>query len=351
MRLACLCSVNLFSYLLSVNVRKVITLLCRPCVRNTLNLVKSGLQSSNLSISFCVCGHKLRSCFSSSEDLEVVDTVFVKCKNLLIKSLDFSKISWLGESLSGGFLCSNQPRCEFLDTSSVLGPEFDIVGVFVTLNSGLLCKVHDILCDSGKLILEGLGISGNLVTLGKKFQFCCGISLEDFNFGSNVFLEVHCSGNSVLWEHVSRCLLDIIELSGGRLHPGINSLQILVKLGERINKLLNLLNCLLEASIDFKFCLNSLDFLGEDFLLVLRNCDCHAVIIGIDGIKESINCVIALIVDLLSLLQISNSSLKVKVLLHLLNFLFSNVKFIGNCLIVFSISNESILGLKVKVLL
>merc|ERR1712179_324295 len=119
------------------------------------------------------------------------------------ESIVFSKISGLGKSLTGCLLGSNQPRSEFLDTSSVLSPEFDIIGIFVALNSGLLCKVHDILGDSGKLILEGLGISGNLITLGKKFQLCCGISLKDFNFGSNVFLKVHCSCNSVFWEHVA----------------------------------------------------------------------------------------------------------------------------------------------------
>merc|ERR1712064_141060 len=97
-------------------------------------------------------------------------------------------------------------------------------------------ELEDIVCDSLQLILECLGISWNLVTLGQKILLCLGIGLEDLKLSSNVFLEVHCSGNSVFWEHGTRCFLDVLELSSSSILPGIKGLKGVVKGSKGSNK-------------------------------------------------------------------------------------------------------------------
>merc|ERR1711892_1043953 len=236
----------------------------------------------------------------SSKNLHVVDTVLVKYTNLLIQSLDFIEICWLGKTLSSGLFSRHQPGGEFLDTSSVFSPELDIVGVFVALNLGVSLEVSHILGDSG---------------------------------------------NSILREHASRGGLDIIKLSSGRLHPAINGLQGVIEACKRSNKLFNFGNSLLEAAVNLKFFLNSLHLLGKNLLLILGNGNCHASVVGIDGRKETIDGIIALVVEILSLLKISIGSFKVEVLLDLLDFFLSNFKFSGNGFIVLGITDESFLGL------
>merc|ERR1719481_408211 len=190
-----------------------------PGIRDSLDCIKSCLKSSNFSISFSMCGHLLCSTLGRHENLQVVDTVLVKCKNLLIQSLDLSKIRWLGETFSSSLLGTNQPGGELLDTSSVLSPELNIVGVFVALNLGVGLEVSHVFGDPGKLILEDLGISGNLVSLGQELLLCGCTSLQNFKLGCNVFLKVHSSGNSVLREHGSRGFLDIGKLSCCSIFP------------------------------------------------------------------------------------------------------------------------------------
>merc|ERR1719320_153904 len=242
---------------------------------------------------------------------------------------------WLGKTLGGGLLCGNQPGSEFLDTSSVLSPVFDIVGVFVALNLGVGLKVSDILGDPGELILECLGICWDLVPLWEEFSFGCSIGFKDFNLSCNIFLEIHGSCNSIFREHASRGSLDIIKLSSSSLHPAINCLQRVVKACKRSNKLLNFGNGSLEAAKNFEFLLNSLHLLCQDLLLVFRDGDGHAIVIAI---------VFALLVKILSLLKISIGSFKVEVLLNLLNFFFGNFKFSGDGFIVFSITDECLLS-------
>merc|ERR1712106_1037221 len=133
----------------------------------------------------------------SSKNLHVVDTVLVKYTNLLIQSLDFIEICWLGKTLSSGLFSRHQPGGEFLDTSSVFSPELDIVGVFVTLNLGVSLEVSHILGDSGKLVLECLSISRDLVSLWQKCSFYISVGLQGvieackrsnklFNFGNSL---------------------------------------------------------------------------------------------------------------------------------------------------------------------
>merc|ERR1712077_154696 len=201
-----------------------------------------------------------KNCVNFLKDLEEVDTILLKGLHLVIKSLDLSEVGGLRQTLSCVLLSSLQPGLELLDTSSVFGPVLDIVGVLVALNLGVSLKLLDIVGDSLQLVLESLGIGGNLVTLGQQFQLNLGVSSKNLELGSDVLLEVHGPGNSVLGQHVARGFLDVLQLGGGGILPGVHSLQGVVKSGESSNKLLNLSNSGLEAADNFKFLLNSLDF-------------------------------------------------------------------------------------------
>merc|ERR1719334_605525 len=110
------------------------------------------------------------------------------------------------------------------------------------------------------------------------------------------------------------------------------------------NKLLNLANCSFKSSNNFQLIFNSLNLLGQNFLLVLRNGDAHGVIVAVDGVEKATDGIISLIVNVLSLLKISICSIKIEDLLDLLDLIFSCVKLTINTLTVFSITNEGILG-------
>merc|ERR1719270_473834 len=92
--------------------------------------------------------------------------------------------------------------------------------------------------------------------------------------------------------------------------------------------LLNLADCSFKSSNNFQLIFNSLNLLGQNFLLVLRNGDAHGVIVAVDGSKKTIDGFIRSLQEILSLLE----------------FIFSCVKLTINTLTVFSITNEGILG-------
>ena len=81
-----------------------------------------------------------------------------------MQGFDFIKRGWLAETFTSTLLGTNQPWGELLDSCPVLGPEFDIIGILVTLNSCIILKISDVLGDTCKLILECLGISRDLFT-------------------------------------------------------------------------------------------------------------------------------------------------------------------------------------------
>merc|ERR1719270_902657 len=108
--------------------------------------------------------------------------------------------------------------------------------------------------------------------------------------------------------------------------------------------LLNLADCSFKSSNNFQLIFNSLNLLGQNFLLVLRNCDAHGVIVAVDGSKKTIDGFIRSLQEILSLLKISICSIKIEDLLDLLDLILSSVKFTINTLTVFSITNEGILG-------
>merc|ERR1719220_890717 len=157
-------------------------------------------------------GHLLCSTVGGLKDLGVSEAGLVKGGNLLIQSLDLIEIGWLGKTLSGGLLSSSQPGRVLLDSGPVLGPELDIVGVLVALNLGVSSQLGDIVGDPGQLILEGLGVLVNLVTLGKKGSLSCGAALKDLELSSNVLLQIHGPGHTILREHCSGCFLDVLQL-------------------------------------------------------------------------------------------------------------------------------------------
>merc|ERR1719445_229731 len=213
-----------------------------PGVGDSLDLSVSLLQGGNLSISLGVSGHLLGGSIGSIKDLEVVEAGLVEGVNLVVESLDFIQVRWLGQTLSSGLLGRCEPRGELLNASSILGPELDIVGVFVALNLGVGLELLDVLDNSVHLVLEDLGVSGDLVTLGQELKLSGGAGLEDLELGGDVLLEVHGPGNSVLREHSAGGLLDVLELSSGGILPGVNGLEGVVESCESSNKLLNFAN-------------------------------------------------------------------------------------------------------------
>merc|ERR1711992_260381 len=174
-------------------------------------------------------GHLLSSSLSSSQNLQEVDTVLVEGLDLIVESLHFVEGRRLGETLSSRFLCSSQPGRELLDTSPVLSPVLDVVGVFVALDLGVGLELHNVVGDPLQLVFEGLSVGRNLVTLGQEVQLPGGVGLEDLQLGSNVLLEVHGPGNSVLGQHSTGGFLDVLQLSSGGVLPGVEGLQRVVK--------------------------------------------------------------------------------------------------------------------------
>merc|ERR1719182_1360089 len=106
--------------------------------------------------------HLLGSSIGGHQDLEVVFAALGEGSNLLIQSLDLIKVAGLGETLSAGALGGSQPGRELLDSSSVLSPVLDILRVFVTLGLGPGLEISHVLGDSVQLVLEVLGILGDL---------------------------------------------------------------------------------------------------------------------------------------------------------------------------------------------
>merc|ERR1719447_1441273 len=234
------------------------------------------LQSSNLGICLTMGGHLLSGTIGSIKNLGVGKAGLVEGGDLLVQSLDLIEIRWLGKTLSGGLLSSSQPGRVLLDSGPVLSPVLDIVGVLVALNLGVGSQLGDVVSDPVQLILEGLGVLVNLVTLGKKSSLSGSTALKDFELCGNVLLQIHGPGHTILREHSSRCFLDVLQLSSCSLLPFVNRLQGVVKVNEGSAEVLNNLNSVLETSDNLKLGLNGLDLLVHNLLLVLREGDGHA---------------------------------------------------------------------------
>merc|ERR1719300_1245750 len=313
--------------------------LLHPAIGDCLDLAVPLLETSDLGISLSVSGHLLSSSLSSRKDLHEVDTVLVEGLDLIVESLHFVEGRRLGETLSSRFLCSSQPGGELLDTSPVLSPVLD------ALDLGVGLQLHDVVGDPLQLVLEGLSISGDLVTLGQQLKLPVGVSLEDLQLGSNVLLEVHGPGNSVLGKHSTGGFLDVLQLGGGGILPGVESLQRVVEVSKSSNKLLNLGYSCFEATNNLELLLDSLNLLGEDLLLVLGDSDAHCLEVAVNGVEQTGNSIIRFLQDILSLFEVSVSGLQVEDLLNLLDLLFSPIKLASNSLAVLGVSNEGVLSL------
>merc|ERR1719429_47584 len=171
-----------------------------------------------------------------------------------------------------------------------------------------------------------------------------GALLQNLKLGGNVLLQIHGPGHTILREHSTRGLLDVLQLSGGSVLPAVNSLQGVVKVDKGGAEVLNNGNSVLETGDNLELGVNSLDLLVKNLLLVLGEGDGHAGEVVIDGLEESADGVVALVVQLLPLLQVGESILKVVPLLHLLDLLLGNLELRGNGLIVLSVANPGLLG-------
>merc|ERR1719447_496906 len=302
------------------------------------------LQSSNLGICLTMGGHLLSGTIGSIKNLGVGKAGLVKGGDLLVQSLDLIEIRWLGKTLSGGLLSSSQPGRVLLDSGPVLSPVLDIVGVLVALNLGVSSKLGDVVSDPVQLILEGLGVLVNLVSLGKKSGLSCSTALQDLELCSNVLLQIHGPGHTVLGEHGSRGFLDVLQLSSGIVLPSVNGLQGVVKVNKGFAEVLNNFNSVLETGGNLELGFNGLDLLVHKLLLVFRKGDGHASEVVIDALEKSTDCVVALVVQVLSLLQVGEGILKVVPLLDHLDLILGNLKLRGNGLVVLSVANPGLLG-------
>merc|ERR1719336_1788143 len=184
----------------------------------------------------------------------------------------------------------------------------------------------------------------NTRSLRKKSKLSSSTSLEDLKLGGNVLLQIHGPGHTILREHSTRGLLDVLQLGGGSVLPAVNSLQGVVKVDEGGAEVLNDLDGVLETANNLKLSLNSLDLFVNNLLLVLGKGDGHASEVVIDGLEESADGVVALVVKVLPLLHVSKGCLKVVHLLDLLDLLLGNLELRGNGLVVLSIANPGLLG-------
>merc|ERR1719433_2080109 len=106
----------------------------------------------------------------------------------------------------------HQPGRVLLDSGPVLGPELDVVGVLVALNLGVSSQLGDVVSDPVQLVLEGLSVLVNVTTLRKKSSLGLGALLQNLKLGGNVLLQIHGPGHTILREHSTRGLLDVLQL-------------------------------------------------------------------------------------------------------------------------------------------
>merc|ERR1711994_531044 len=285
--------------------------------------------ATSASASACVV-NLLGGTIGGIQNLGVGKAGLVEGGHLLVKGLDLVEVRGLRQTLSSGLLSTSQPGRVLLDSGPVLGPELDIVGVLVALNLGVSSQLGDVVSDPVQLILEGLGMGINSGSLRKKSKLSSSTSLEDLKLDGNVLLQIHGPGHTILREHSTGGFLDVLQLSGGSVLPSVNPMQGVVKVDEGSAEVLNNGNSVLEAGDNLELGVNSLDLLVKNLLLVLGKGDGHAGEVVVDGLEESADGVVALVVQLLPLLQVGEGILKVVPLLHLLDLLLGNLELRGN---------------------
>merc|ERR1719228_2003143 len=314
-----------------------------PFIAGDLDFVVTCTKSSDFSISLSVSGHLLGSIIGSCKDLQVLYSSFVRGANSVVQSLDFIEAGRLEKAFSCSLLGLKQPGSELLDTSPVLSPVLDIIGILVTLSLGVSIQVSHILGDSSQFILEGLSVFVNLVTLRKEALLYFSVLLDNLDLSRDILLQVHSPGHTILRKHRARCCLDVIQFSSGLLHPFIERLKRVIKVGESSAELIDLGDGRFETASNLKLGFNCVNLLGDDLLLV-RKSNGHTCEVGVDIIKQTSDGVVALLEQVLSKLKIGQGSFKVVLLLDLLDLLLSNLKLAGNSLVVGGIPNPGFLG-------
>merc|ERR1719362_184972 len=169
-------------------------------------------------------------------------------------------------------------------------------------------------------------------------------ALKDLELSSNILLQIHGPGHTILREHSSRGFLDVLQLSSGSLFPFVNGLQGGVEVDEGSAEVFDNLNSVPEACDDLELGINSLDLLVHNLLLVLRESNRHASEVVVDVLEKSVDCVVALVVQVLPLLQVSEGIIEVVPLLDHLDLLLGNLKLLCDGFIVISIADPGLLG-------
>ena len=185
----------------------------------------------------------------------------------------------------------------------------------------------------------------DFLTLRQQILLCLCVLDKDFHLGGNVLLEVHGPGHPVLRQHGGTVVLDVVQLVGGGLLPGVDGAQRTVKVGQLLAEGCNLVDLDLEAVANLKLLADSLDLLLDNLFLVLGKGDAHALEVAVDGVEKVGDGCAAGLVDVLALLEILQSGLKVEALLHLLYLLLGFLKLGGNGLVVLGITDPGVLCL------
>ena len=185
----------------------------------------------------------------------------------------------------------------------------------------------------------------DFLTLRQQILLCLCVLDKDFHLGGNVLLEVHGPGHPVLRQHGGTVVLDVVQLVGGGLLPGVDGAQRTVKVGQLLAEGCNLVDLDLEAVANLKLLADSLDLLLDNLFLVLGKGDAHALEVAVDGVEKVGDGGAAGLVDVLALLEILQSGLKVEALLHLLYLLLGFLKLGGNGLVVLGIADPGVLCL------
>merc|ERR1712001_679069 len=69
------------------------------------------------------------------------------------------------------------------------------------------------------------------------------------------------------------------------------------------------------------------------------------VVVLVDGVEKTVDLVVGVVEDFLSLGEVSIGGIQIEDLLHLLDLLLGNVELVGNSFTVLSVTNEGVLGL------
>merc|ERR1719460_1000553 len=151
---------------------------------------------------------------------------------------------------------------------------------------------------------------------------------------SNVLLQVHGPGNTVLRGHLVRGVLDVLKLLGSQQHPVVDALQRTIKVLKCRAEVINDLDLLFKLSNNNQLLLQGDHLLRNDLLFVFGKSESHNLNVVLDLVVQAHNAVPGLVKQVLPLSQICESVLQSEPLLDLLDFFNSLLDLHKDCVVV-----------------